>query len=146
MIHAIRASFLLAAFLIFAACDVGFEESGSPPNEVELAVLILPADKGYVEVDGAKIAPDATIQVKKGKVLTLAAKPIDQGWRFARWERDLAGTAPGEALVMDGSKVVRAVFEQVELQASTPLPVHLYQHPRQHRHLPLRSDLPLHLS
>ena len=32
------------------------------------------------------------------------------------------GTAPSEALVMDGSKVVRAVFEQVELQASTPLP------------------------
>ena len=117
---------LIFAFLIFTACTVGIGDADPPPSEVELAVLVLPPDKGYVEIDGADIESGVTIQVINGELVTVVAKSTDPNWQFVRWERDLAGTNPGEAVVMDRSKIIRAVFEQTivaALPVPTPSPV-----------------------
>ena len=114
-------------FLFLAVCQMGSGAPTSPPEEVELAVLIRPPEVGYVEVDGSSINSGVTVEVKRGKLVNLVARSLDEGWRFARWERDLAGTDSGEALLMDSSKVVRAVFEPVVAPTSvsepTPTPV-----------------------
>ena len=108
------ASFLAIVFLL-AACDLGVEVTTPvpEPEEVELSVLVSPQDKGYVEVDGSIVTPGAAVPFKWGKQVSLVARPLEEDWHFAHWERDLTGTDSEEVLLMDSSKVVRAVFASV---------------------------------
>ena len=46
---------LVALFLVSAACELGVGIPTPVPDQVELSVLVRPADKGYVEIDGAVI-------------------------------------------------------------------------------------------
>ncbi|MDP6453294.1 MAG: hypothetical protein QF898_08310, partial [SAR202 cluster bacterium] len=114
------ATALTMVFLFSTACELGIEVSTpipQTPDDVELSVLIVPPDRGYVEIDGSIITSGIAVPINHGKLVNLVAKPIDTDWQFARWERDMSGTSPGETLVMDESKVVRAVFA-----VPTPLP------------------------
>ncbi len=122
MMHTFKFVAAMAILLLVStACELGISASTpvpAAPEDVELSVLISPAGVGYVEYDGAIIDDGVAVPVKDGKLVNLVAKSSDAEWRFARWERDLSGTNAGEALQMDGSKVVRAVFAPV----STPAP------------------------
>ena len=114
---------LLVLFWSSTACQFGIAVPTPPASEeVELSVLIHPADKGYVEIDGSIITPGASVPVKRGKLVNLVARPSDEGWEFARWERGLTGTSSEEALLMDSTKVIRAVFAPVEAVASAAEP------------------------
>ena len=115
-------SSLVIVLLFSTACELGLGGPTYVPEPVELSVLVLPSDKGYVEIDGSIITPGIPVQVKKGKLVNLVARSRDEGWEFARWERDLAGINSEETLVMDRSKVVRAVFTSVSPPAATPTP------------------------
>ena len=102
--------------IISTACQFG--------SAVEMSIIIQPAGKGRVEINEAatgKPIPKGKLislvarpgePIPKGKLISLVAHPIDENWRFARWELGLTGTNAQESLVMDGSKTVRAVFEQ----------------------------------
>ena len=119
------ASAVVAVFLFSAACELGLGLPTPAPEGVELSVLIQPADKGYVELDGSLMSAGVAVPVKRGKLVNLAAISLDEEWRFARWERDLSGINSEEALLMDGSKVIRAVFVPVDPHAAvepTPTP------------------------
>ena len=111
---------LVLLFLVSAACELGLGLPTPVPDQVELSVLIRPPDKGYVEVDGAIINSGIAVGFPGGKLVNLVAKSSEAGWVFARWERDLSGTDAEETILMDGSKVVRAVFASVSPAVSTP--------------------------
>ena len=123
MDNAIKWASSLAILLLFsAACQIGIGEPTPVPEQVELSVLVGPSDKGYVEIDGSIITPGIPVPVKHGELVNLAAKSLDEGWQFARWERDLTGIYSEETLLMDRSKVIRAVFAPVSPPAATPTP------------------------
>ena len=110
-----KAAFLVILGIIFTACVGG--------EAVEMSIIIEPAGKGRVEINEAEtgdpISKGLVISlgshpgqlIPKGKQVSLIAHPIDEDWRFARWEGDLSGTNSQESLAMDASKAVRAVFE-----------------------------------
>ena len=113
---------LLALFWSSTACEFGIAVPTPASEEVELSVLVQPADKGYVEMNGSIIAPGVSVPVKRGKLVNLVARSSDEGWEFARWERGLTGTSSEEALLMDSTKVVLAVFASISPIASAPEP------------------------
>ena len=76
-----------------------------------------------MEIDGAIITSGVAVPFRGGKLVNVVAKSSDAGWQFARWERDLAGVHASETLVMDSSKVVRAVFTPMLLTTPTPTPM-----------------------
>ena len=120
MDHMVRwAASLVVVLLSTVACDLGLRLPTTVPDNVELSVLIGPPDKGYVEIDGAIITSGVGVPFPGGKLVNLVAKSSDTGWEFARWERDLAGINAEETTLMDGSKVVRAVFAPVSLATTT---------------------------
>ncbi len=123
MDHMVRWTASLVVMLLSAvACDLGLRLPTTVPDNVELSVLIGPPDKGYVEIDGAIITSGVGVPFPGGKLVNLVAKSSDTGWEFARWERDLAGINAEETILMDGSKVVRAVFAPVSLVTTTVRP------------------------
>ncbi|MCH7801129.1 MAG: hypothetical protein IIC24_06245, partial [Chloroflexi bacterium] len=85
-------------------------------------MLISPTDSGYVEYDGAILSNGIAVPVKIGKFVNLVARPLNGDWIFARWERDLSGANANEALLMDESKIVRAVFVPVNPPTPTSTP------------------------
>ena len=113
---------LVILFLFLTACEIGIAQPTTVPGEVELSVLIQPPDKGYVEMDGSLLTSGVAVQVKTGKLVNLVAKSSDEGWEFARWERGLATINSEETVLMDGSKVIRAVFAPLSLPTPTPVP------------------------
>ena len=119
------ASLLLVLLLASAACELGISVPTPAPDGVELSVLVEPAGKGYVELDGSLISPGVAVPVNHGKLVNLVAKPSGEGWQFARWERGLSSVNSEEALLMDSSKVVRAVFAPVNPAAAVlePTPI-----------------------
>ena len=114
---------LSVLFLSSAACEFGIAVPTPASDEVELSVLVQPADKGYVEIDGSITATGVSVPVKRGKLVNLVARSSDEGWEFARWERGLTGTTAEEAVLMDSTKVIRAVFAPVEPVASAAEPI-----------------------
>jgi len=44
-------------------------------------------------------------------VVPITAEPAEQ-WKFARWLGDAAGETPSTSVIMDGDKIVTAVFEE----------------------------------
>jgi hypothetical protein len=61
--------------------------------------------------------PDRSAYRPNEKV-TLAAAAV-QGWRFARWQGDLAGSNTPDSIIMDGDKAVAAVFVREEYALTT---------------------------
>ena len=101
------AAALIIPIIVLTACQIGIVW----PSEAteELTIIIQPDGNGSVEIDGSVAGPGEVIP--NGKLIFLTANPSDEDWRFDRWELDLTGSSNHEALVMDGSKRVRAVFE-----------------------------------
>ncbi len=124
---------LAVAPLLIAACVFEFEET------VELSVLVEPPGAGRVEIGGSEIPAGVAKEVTKGDLINVTARPVDEGWRFSHWEGDLSDLQAAQALHMDSSKTVRAVFvpTSVEglvahfsinpLSGTTPLTVGLSQ-------------------
>ncbi len=67
------------ALVPFAICEVGVSLPAQVPDTVEFSVLISPADKRYVEVDGAIITSGVAVPFQEGKVVNLVARPSGCG-------------------------------------------------------------------
>ena len=78
------AASLVIVLLVSAACELGVVKSTPTPvpEQVQLSVLVQPADKGFVELDGSLITPGIAVPVKTGKQVNLVAKSLDEKWRF----------------------------------------------------------------
>ena len=94
-----------------------------PSGTVELSALVEPIDVGYVEVVGSiRLSNGDATELHKNDQINVIARPIDpELWRFDRWEGDLQGSFASDALVMDGSKKVRAIFVRVDARTQDPL-------------------------
>ena len=93
-----------------------------PSGTVELSVLVEPLDVGYVEVVGSiRLSNGDATELHKNDQINVIARPIDpELWRFDRWSGDLQGFFASDALVMDSSKKVRAIFVRVDERTQTP--------------------------
>ena len=94
-----------------------------PGETVELSVLIEPLDVGYAEVVGSlRLSNGDATEVHRNDQINLIARPVDpEVWRFDRWGGDLQGTFAADALVMDSSKKVRAMFVRVDARTQEPI-------------------------
>ena len=94
-----------------------------PAGTVELSVLVDPLDVGYVEVVGSlRLSNGQATEVHKNDQINLIARPVDpEQWRFDRWGGDLQGAFASDALVMDSSKKIRAIFVRVDDRTQAPL-------------------------
>jgi len=77
-----------------------------PPPPAQYALSIGKEGEGTVE-----LSPPGD-QFTEGSRVRLTAEPAP-GWRFERWEGDLAGSQPQAELAMDAARNVKAVFVQV---------------------------------
>lgn len=121
-------AFAIALIVLFSAGCIGAGTPSFESENVDLGVLVQPPGKGLVEINGLTVPPGQAISIKRGKSVNLFAKPTNNGWRFAGWERGLSGSNPKESLLMDSSKIVLAIFaptedvEPTQTQAATPAP------------------------
>ena len=93
-----------------------------PAETVELSVLIEPLDVGYVEIVGSlRLSNGDATEVHRNDQINLIARPVDpEVWRFDRWGGDMQGTFAADALVMDSSKKIRAMFVRVDDRVQHP--------------------------
>jgi len=95
-----------------------------PSDQVfELSILVEPANAGYVEIQGSgTVTSGGATPFKYNEQINLVARAIDDNWRFDHWEGDVSGSRANLAIVMNGSRMVRAVFVPIGVKIVTTRP------------------------
>jgi len=88
--------------------SLGYEVPKENPNPPGIPTYTLTVDD---DIDGGRVEP-GTSEYSQNTFATIKAIP-DQGYKFKRWDGDVAGSENPASVYMDRNKSVSAVFEPI---------------------------------